>query len=99
MPPDLVAALKPDYVAPLVLLLGSEGFKETGQVYEVGAGWVAAVRRQRSQGHVFSTANLTPEAVRAGWAAVGDFSQNAAYPTSPGDSTAVIMGTLSKAKL
>jgi hypothetical protein len=34
MPPDLVAALKPEYVAPLVLYLCHESCKVNGQVFE-----------------------------------------------------------------
>lgn len=49
MPPDLVAALKPEYVAPVVLLLGHESCPDTGAIFEVGAGWVAQVRWQRNE--------------------------------------------------
>jgi hypothetical protein len=34
MPPDLVAALKPEFVAPLVLYLTHESSKVNGQVFE-----------------------------------------------------------------
>ena len=35
----VVEALKPDYVTPLVIWLCHESCKETGQVFEGGAGW------------------------------------------------------------
>lgn len=38
LPPELVAALKPDYVAPLVAYLCHESCEATGQVFELGAG-------------------------------------------------------------
>jgi len=37
---ELVAALKPEYVAPLVLYLCHEDTQESGSLFEVGAGWV-----------------------------------------------------------
>jgi len=50
MPPDLVAALKPDFVAPLVAYLCHESCQENGQIFEVGAGWVGKLRWQRTAG-------------------------------------------------
>jgi 3-hydroxyacyl-CoA dehydrogenase/3a,7a,12a-trihydroxy-5b-cholest-24-enoyl-CoA hydratase len=41
LPPEMVAALRPDYVAPLVAYLCHESNRETGQVFEAGAGWFA----------------------------------------------------------
>jgi hypothetical protein len=38
---ELVAALKPEYVAPLVAYLCHEDTEETGGLFEVGAGWVS----------------------------------------------------------
>ena len=49
MPPDLVAALKPEYVAPVVAYLAHESVADTGAIFELGAGWVSRVRWQRSQ--------------------------------------------------
>uniref|UniRef100_A0A5F9D553 Peroxisomal multifunctional enzyme type 2 n=1 Tax=Oryctolagus cuniculus TaxID=9986 RepID=A0A5F9D553_RABIT len=40
MPEDLVEALKPEYVAPLVLWLCHESCEENGSLFEVGAGWI-----------------------------------------------------------
>jgi len=44
MPKELVDALKPEYVAPLVALLASDKCPESGQMYEVGAGYISKVR-------------------------------------------------------
>lgn len=44
MPPDLVNALKPEYIAPVVAYLCSEQNKDTGGLYEVGGGWVSKLR-------------------------------------------------------
>ncbi len=46
----MIEALKPEFVAPLVVYLCHESCKETGSLFEVGAGWVAKLRWQRTQG-------------------------------------------------
>uniref|UniRef100_M3XP30 Hydroxysteroid dehydrogenase 4 n=1 Tax=Mustela putorius furo TaxID=9669 RepID=M3XP30_MUSPF len=40
IPSDLMEALKPDYVAPLVLWLCHESCEENGSLFEVGGGWI-----------------------------------------------------------
>lgn len=37
---DLVEALKPEYVSPLVLYLCHESCEENGSLFELGAGWI-----------------------------------------------------------
>eukprot|EP01094_Clydonella_sp_ATCC50884_P005741 TRINITY_DN146_c0_g1_i1.p1 TRINITY_DN146_c0_g1~~TRINITY_DN146_c0_g1_i1.p1 ORF type:complete len:1053 (+),score=460.20 TRINITY_DN146_c0_g1_i1:365-3160(+) len=99
MPPDMVEALKPEYVAPLVAFLCNEESTVNGGLFEVGAGWVSQLRRQRSHGHFFSLKRaLTPEDVRANFANIADFSKDTSYPTSPQDSIGVIMGHLDQSK-
>ena len=94
LPPDMVAALKPEYVAPLVVYLCHESSQETGQVFEVGAGWAARVRWQRAKGAFLPLdAALTPEAVAEQWPAVQDFG-DATYPETPMDSFAPVVGNL-----
>lgn len=44
MPAEVVAALKPDFVAPLVAWLASDQCDENGGLYEVGAGFIAKQR-------------------------------------------------------
>jgi multifunctional beta-oxidation protein len=45
MPEDMIQALKPEYVAPLVVALCSDKCPTpTGGLYESGCGWVAATR-------------------------------------------------------
>ena len=92
-------ALKPDYVAPVVAALTHESCKDTGKLFEVGGGWVAQVRWQRSKGHVFplTQSAQTPEAIAAKWATIGDF-QDAEYPTDPQGAFPVILENLDKAK-
>lgn len=39
LPTELVEALKPEYVTPLAIYLAHESCKESGKVFEAGAGW------------------------------------------------------------
>jgi 3-hydroxyacyl-CoA dehydrogenase/3a,7a,12a-trihydroxy-5b-cholest-24-enoyl-CoA hydratase len=91
MPAQLVAALKPDFVAPLVAYLCHESNTETGGIYEVGAGFVAKVRLQRTRGTAFPIdKELTPELVRDGWKDVIDWT-NAQNPATMNEATAAIV--------
>nr|XP_020449525.1 peroxisomal multifunctional enzyme type 2 [Monopterus albus] len=83
MPPDLVASLKPEYVAPLVLWLCHDQCQENGGLFEVGAGWIGKLRWERSQGHIVRQKNqpMTPEAVRDHWDKICDFT-DATKPTT-----------------
>jgi hypothetical protein len=64
-------------------------------VIECGAGWAAAVRRERSGGWSVAPAQLTPELLRDNLEKAKEFS-NPAYPSSPSDSTATIVGELAR---
>ncbi|KAG1149564.1 hypothetical protein G6F37_001011 [Rhizopus arrhizus] len=88
MPPEMVEAFKPEYVAPLVAYLGHSSNEETGNIFEVGSGWVAQVRWQRSGGVGFpANRTLTPEQVASAWARICDFDDGrATNPNSTQDS-------------
>lgn len=94
MPEDLVKALKPEFVAPLVAFLCSEESTTNGQLFEVGAGWVSRVRWQRSKGVMFSTdRTLTSEDIREKFSSICDFSEPQ-YPQSINDSVSVVTANL-----
>ncbi|KAL4965292.1 putative peroxisomal multifunctional beta-oxidation protein (MFP) [Aspergillus stella-maris] len=67
MPEEMIQAFKPDYVAPLVVLLCSDVTPEpfsTKGLFECGSGWFGSTRWQRTGGHGFPVdVKLTPEAV------------------------------------
>ncbi|KAJ3016804.1 bifunctional hydroxyacyl-CoA dehydrogenase/enoyl-CoA hydratase fox2 [Thoreauomyces humboldtii] len=92
MPPEMVEALKPDYVAPLVAYLGHDSTTETGGIFEVGSGWTAKVRWQRTGGVGFPVnKTLLPEHIAAKWAEITNFEDGrATYPTSTQDSFAAV---------
>ena len=60
-----IAGLQPEWVAPFVLAVTHpDGPNASGRLFELGAGFVAEVRWERSKGTVFKTdASFTPSAV------------------------------------
>jgi len=90
MPESMLEALKPEYVSPVVLWLCHEDCKDTGGLYECGAGYVTKLRWQRSEGAVVRTAGvkMTPEVVRDNWSKITDFSGNVQYPGSMNEANA-----------
>ena len=94
MPEEMVQAFKPDYVAPLVVLLSSDKCPDpTGKLYEVGSGWQARTRWQRSGGHGFPIdVKLTPEAVLEKWDRIINFNDGRAdHPEDAQDGLKSIM--------
>ncbi|KAI8089330.1 uncharacterized protein BX664DRAFT_280191 [Halteromyces radiatus] len=93
MPPEMVEAFKPEYVAPLIAYLGHSSNEETGSIFEVGSGWIAKVRWQRTGGVGFpSNRELTPEQVAKEWSRISDFEDGrATNPASTQDSFAGFM--------
>ncbi len=88
MPERVVSALKPEFVTPLVVKLCSADNKESGSIFEVGAGWVSKLRWQRSAGVFFAPeTGFSAEDVEAAWNSICDFT-DAQYPSCPDDSFA-----------
>jgi len=99
LPPDLIAALKPDYVAPVVAYLCHESCSENGQIFEVGAGWVSKLRWQLTKGAFHDTSNgMFIEDVKKGWEKVNDW-VDSHLPSSATESVSMLMQYLQKAKL
>lgn len=76
IPEEMVQAFKPEQVAPMVVALCSDKIPNpsTGGLFEVGSGWHARTRWQRSGGHGFPIdVRLTPEAVLKEWKKIVNF--------------------------
>jgi NAD(P)-dependent dehydrogenase (short-subunit alcohol dehydrogenase family) len=94
LPKEVVAALKPEFVTPLVVRLCSEQSEDTGALFEVGAGWISRLRWERSRGVCFAPdQDLTAEQVDAAWDQIGDFT-DAEHPTTIQDTFAPVFGNL-----
>ncbi|KAF8625541.1 hypothetical protein AX15_005308 [Amanita polypyramis BW_CC] len=97
MPPDMLVHLSPEFVAPFVVAIcHPDGPEASGKVFELGAGFVAEIRWERSNGAIFKTdASFTPSAVKERWSEITDFSKPN-YPLSMTDLDA--MGKLEQAR-
>ncbi|NGY05592.1 peroxisomal multifunctional enzyme type 2 [Solimonas terrae] len=94
MPAELLAVLKPDYISPLVGWLCHEQCTETGGLFEVGAGYMAKLRWERTRGHTFGQGlKWDVEQVAAKWPKVIDF-DDAEHPQSVNDTVSAIMTAL-----
>jgi multifunctional beta-oxidation protein len=71
---------------PLVAALTHpDGPDASGKVFELGAGFVAEIRWERTKGALFKPdASFTPSAVKARWEEIVDFT-NPSYPDGVGD--------------
>lgn len=98
MPAEVVEALKPEYVAPFVAFLASDQCEENGSLFEVGAGYIAKQRWQRSAGVQYKVKGLTPESIASQWNKVVDFSSGATNPESNQEMMEIIMTNLEKVK-
>lgn len=94
LPKEVVEALKPEFVTPVVIKLCAESSDETGSLFEVGAGWISKLRWERSKGVCFNPGQeLSAEQVVEAWDQIGDFT-NADHPASVQDTFGPVFGNL-----
>ncbi|NVB85698.1 MAG: SDR family NAD(P)-dependent oxidoreductase [Kofleriaceae bacterium] len=94
LPKELLDALKPEYVSALVAKLAHESFEETGGLYEVGGGFYAKLRWERTVGKTFKLGrHITPEDVDSAWKAISSFDK-AEHPGSVAESMQPIMANV-----
>lgn len=90
MGPEMLAALDPELVTPLVVALCHARSQANGAMYEVGGGWVARVRWQQARGVMFGR-EIRAEAVMDRWGDIENF-DGALHPGSIGDTIATLSG-------
>lgn len=92
LPPELLAKLSPDYVAPLVGWLCHEDCQETKGLFEIGAGFVSKLRWERSEGVFFPAGRrLEIEDIAAKWHAITDFARASAHPSNTAEAFAPLL--------
>jgi NAD(P)-dependent dehydrogenase (short-subunit alcohol dehydrogenase family)/acyl dehydratase/putative sterol carrier protein len=95
LPKEVTDALRPEYVSPLVAVLAHESCQENGGLFEVGGGFMAKLRWQRTEGASFKLGrNITPELVQGAWERITDF-QKATFPEDVNSAMQPVMENLS----
>jgi 3-hydroxyacyl-CoA dehydrogenase/3a,7a,12a-trihydroxy-5b-cholest-24-enoyl-CoA hydratase len=99
LPKELIDALRPEYVSPLVAWLCHESCEETGGLYEVGGGFFAKLRWERSVGKTFPLGRaMEPEAVRDAFGAVTSFEKSDHPPDITSSMQPVLANLQSKSR-
>jgi 3-hydroxyacyl-CoA dehydrogenase/3a,7a,12a-trihydroxy-5b-cholest-24-enoyl-CoA hydratase len=94
--PELMAALRPDLVSPLVLRLCAEHNVESGSLFEVAGGWMAKLRWERSAGVAFDpNGELTPEAVDDAFDEICSFSRSE-HPATTREAAARVLSNIAR---
>ena len=94
MPEDMLNALKPEFVAPVVAYLAHESCEETGGLFELGAGWIAKLRWARAKGGILPPGEISPEGVQKIWPKVIDVTSDPDFPESTQDTFPPVMNAV-----
>jgi len=97
MPKEMLDALRPEFVAPVVAYLVHESCEETGGVFELGAGWVSKLRWQRTLGGSIPANDISPEGVVKVWDDICNFDKSE-FPVNINDGFPHIMENVEKYK-
>jgi 3-hydroxyacyl-CoA dehydrogenase/3a,7a,12a-trihydroxy-5b-cholest-24-enoyl-CoA hydratase len=98
LPKELIDALRPEVVSPLVAWLCHESCEETGGLFEVGGGFFSKLRWERTQGLTVRIGrDVTPEQLKKQWATVVDFGKST-HPTDVGTALKPVMDNVEAGK-
>jgi 3-hydroxyacyl-CoA dehydrogenase/3a,7a,12a-trihydroxy-5b-cholest-24-enoyl-CoA hydratase len=99
LPKEIIDALKPELVSPLVAYLCHESSKETGGLFEVGGGVFNKLRWERTVGKTFKLGKpITVDAIAKAWPEITDFSK-ATHPPDLTTSMQPVLENLQKKSL
>ncbi len=96
LPKELVDALKPEVVSPLVAYLCHEKCQESGGTFEVGGGFMAKLRWERTQGKLFPNGRpISLENVDKAFGDITSFAKTT-HPTNIAESMQPILDNVQK---
>ena len=78
-PKEITDALRPEFVSPLWLASGEDCDKQA--LFEVGGGYFAKLRWERSAGQTWLGRRIDVDTIRSNWDAVTSFETGTDHPT------------------
>ncbi len=94
LPKELIDALKPEYVSPLVAWLCHESCTETGGLFELGGGFFSKLRWERSRGATMRLGRpMTIEGVKQAWPKITGWDK-AEHPADIAQSMGAVMANV-----
>ena len=94
--PEMMDAMRPDWVVPLVGALVHSSCTESGSIFEAGAGHYSKIRWERSRGFLARPdENLTADVVLRNHDKIVDYT-NAEHPNGVADSMALLQEAMQK---